>query len=313
MKDVIMPWFQFRKRSTEPETSADEQRMPPPDPRSTQQRPARSGLPPHLKRIVEERGKEPPRSRPASSDERMARMQRQRLAILYDIEQGELASEPENPWQNRIELLTEAMGTVRDDLRAVAEATPSPWHPLPATPVTDIVVDTEDAATVALAIDGNRFAYAEELDWAERGHQLARPELEPIEGDVTPLLPADTPEPLREPLAAHLADSLFVFATDLRDRQLDGEPLPNGPTLADMGNPCPACGGWTDWRGRCEACTVRKAKQLELKREETRLLSERSREAEERHRLVERLPVARRRLADIETEIAALERSLGKR
>jgi hypothetical protein len=312
MKDVIMPWFQFRKRSTAAETPVDEQQAPPFDRPSDRQRLAGTGLPPHLKRIMEERGTERPRSRLASNDERMARMQRQRLAILYDIEQGEIASEPENPWQNRIELLTEAMAAVQDDLRDVAETTPSPWHPLPATPVTDVVVDTEDAATVAFAIEGNRFTYAEELDWAERGHQLARPELEPIEGDVTPLLPEDVPELLRGPLATHLIDSLFVFATDLRDRQLDGEPLPTGPTLADMGKPCPACGGWTDWRGRCEACTVRKARQLELKREETRLLGERSREAEERHRLVERLPVARRRLADLDTEIAAIERSLGK-
>ncbi|HVL24754.1 MAG TPA: hypothetical protein VM450_11765 [Thermomicrobiales bacterium] len=304
-----MPWFPFRKHSHDAEPATD---TPETTNTATPGRHPGTELPPHMKRLLEERGAKRQPDRTATPDERMAKLQRQRLAILYDIEQGELASEPENPWQHRVELLTEALANVQDDQKAAAEVQPSPWHPLPATPVTDTVIDTEGAATVSFAIGGNPFHYAEEVDWAERGHQLARPELEPVEGDVTPLVPADTPEALREPLAEHLAQSLFVFASDLRDRQLDGEPLPASPTLADMGKPCPVCGGWTDWRGRCEACTARKARLMELKREENRLLSERASEAEERHRLVERLPVSRRRLSDVDNEIAAAERAMGK-
>jgi hypothetical protein len=309
-----MPWFQFRKRHDEPATTEPAPELAQ-ETAGTAHNTLGSALPPHMQRIVEERGRERTARKAATADQRLATMQQQRLAMLYDIEQGELAASDENPWQHRIELLTEALGTVQDDLRAVAEAAPSPWHPLPATPVTDIdiAIIEDDIATIAYTVDGQRFTYAEERDWAERGHQLARPELEQTNGDPAALVPADTPAALREPLAQHLRESLYVFAADLRDLTLDGEPLPQQPTLADMGKPCPACGGWTDWRGRCEACTIRKARQQELKREEARLLSERAQEAEERHRLVERLPISRRRLADLDAEIAALERSLGNR
>jgi hypothetical protein len=308
-----MPWFQFRKRHDEP-AAAEAAPAPAPESPGTAHNTLGTALPPHLQRIVEERGRERTARKAATADERLATMQRQRLAMLYDIEQGELAASGDNPWQHRIELLTEALGTVQDDLRAVAEVPPSPWHPLPPTPVTGIDVSIEnDLASIAFNVSGQHFAFAEERDWSERGHQLARPELEQIAGDPAALVPEDTPADLREPLALHLRESLYVFAADLRDVTLDGEPLPQHPTLADMGKPCPACGGWTDWRGRCEACTIRKARQQELKREETRLLSERAQEAEERHRLVERLPISRRRLADLDAEIAALERSLGER
>jgi len=304
-----MPWFQFRKRHDDSETT-EATPAPPSEPAGTAHNTLGTALPPHLKRIVEDRGRERTARKAATADERLAAMQRQRLAMLYDIEQGELAASDDNPWQHRIGLLTEALGTVQDDLRAVAEAPPSPWHPLPATPVADIDVSiADDVAMVAFTVGDQRFTYAEERDWAERGHQLARPELEQTAGDPASLVPADTPEELHQPLAQHLRESLYVFAADLRDRTLDDGPLPQRPTLGDMGKPCPACGGWTDWRGRCEACTVRKARQQELKREETRLLGERAREAEERHRLVERLPISRRRLADLDAEIVALERS----
>ena len=307
-----MPWFQFRRRHDDDEPAAAEPaRAEPARSDGTAHNTLGSALPTHLKRIVEERGKERASRRAATADERRAALQRQRLAILYDIEQGELAASDDNPWQHRIELLTEALATVEEDLRRSAETPRSPWHPLPETPVSNISVElAHDLATIAFAIGDHPFVYAEERDWAERGHQLARPELEHVTGDVAPLVPPDTPAELREPLARHLRESLFVFATDLRERTLDDAPLPERPTLADMGRPCPACGGWLDWRGRCETCTARKARQQNLRREQTRLLAERASEAEERHRLVERLPIARRRLADLDAEVAAFERSL---
>ncbi len=44
--------------------------------------------------------------------------------------------------------------------------------------------------------------------------------------------------------------------------------------------------------------------------EQNRLLKERANEAEERHRISERLVMARRRMSDLEAEIDAFERSV---
>lgn len=305
-----MSWFNFRKeKKAANQSPPDETRAPHPSPGAGVAPGKAPVLPPHMQRIVAERSKERPR-REASIEEKRAAFDRKRLTMLYDIEQGELATDPENPWTHRIELLTEALVTVDDDLNATLEPGTSLFHPLPETPITNIEGDAHDAVRVAFSIGDDRFEFAEILDWAERGHQIARPELRPVRNDVSGLIPADTPEALRGPLRAHLDDSIFTFATDLRDRALDEEPFPGHPTLADLAKPCPVCGGWINWGGRCPTCTARKAEQQSFKREQKRLLSERAREAEERHRLAERLPVARRRLADLDAEIAAFERSV---
>lgn len=267
------------------------------------------GLPPHMQRIVSQRGSSSIQGN-ASTEERRAALDRKRLTILYDVEQGELASQPENPWTHRIELLTEALGTVADDLQAAMSSTPSPFFPLPQTPISDITVEQDEGIKVAFNIGGHDFLYAESVDWAERGHQIAQPEFRAMKGDVEALLPRGLPSDLREPLRRHLTDSLAVFATELRNRTLDGDSLPMSATLADLANQCPVCSGWADWRGRCDACTSRKALEQSLRQEQNRLLRERAGESEERHRLSERLPIARRRLADLELEIEAFERSL---
>ncbi|HWK81487.1 MAG TPA: hypothetical protein VNP95_11990, partial [Thermomicrobiales bacterium] len=106
--------------------------------------------------------------------------------------------------------------------------------------------------------------------------------------------------------------SLDAFAEDLRERRLNGDPLPGAVTLADLAKPSPEAGGWLDWNRRSPVQAVRAAEELRLRRERDRLLSERGREAEERHRLVERLPIARRRLADVDAEIAAAEAAIAR-
>lgn len=305
-----MPWFNIRKHSKDkgsreaPETRDQASTRP-------ASRPAgHDALPPHMQRIVGERSKG--RRRPEMSVEsRRAAFERSRLAIEYDIEQGHLASEPENPWTHRIELLTEALGTVEDDLQAESQVSPEPYYPLPPTPITGIEIEKDPPIKVSFMIDGHQFLYAETLDWAERGHQISQPEFRATKSEVDALIPEGMPPELREPLKRHLTDSLAVFATDLRDRALDNEPMPDNATLADLARPCEVCGGWADWRGRCDACTNRKAREQSLRMEQNRLLRERASEAEERHRLAERLPIARRRLADLEAEIASFERSLG--
>ncbi len=305
-----MPWFNIRKQNKEKESqesSATEKTgTPKPPVRSAEATPT---LPPHMQRLVGERSKACPQ-RHASVEERRAAYDRKRLAIQYDIEQGYLATKPENPWTHRIELLTEALGTIEDDLKAESEAPPASFYPLPPTPISDITIERGRGIAVSFTIDDHRFAFAETLDWAERGHRVSQPEFRATVGDIENLVPAETPPQLREPLKQHLTDSLAVFATDLRDRALDKEPMPTSATLADLAGLCKVCGGWADWRGRCDACTNRKAREQSLRLEQTRLLRERANESEERHRRAERLPIARRRMADLEAEIAAFERSL---
>ena len=80
-------------------------------------------------------------------------------------------------------------------------------------------------------------------------------------------------------------------------------------TLADLAPKCPTCGGWMDYNRNCNTCAVRKVSEQNLFQERQHLMKERSAEAEERHRLGERLPLAQRRMADVERELAELDAS----
>ncbi len=297
-----MTWRNLFRKSTseqEPEETSPEPKPAVPN----------RGVPAHLAQAIEKRSAGGPSPNQDPEQRKLAGLRRRRVAILFDIEQGELAASPDNPWTQRIALLGEAMTNVGDDLVEASKVEPGPNHPVPATPIAIGAIgaiDSGDAASVAFSIGANPFLYSEDPDWAERGHQIARSELVRRSGEVDALVPGETPEELRGPLCAHLGDSLFVMASDLRDRVLDGEPLPPSPSLADHAAPCPVCGGWTDWRGTCQACARRNAELAALKREETRLLDERIRESDERRRLVEGLPLARKRLRDVEANLARL-------
>jgi hypothetical protein len=272
---------------------------------------AQRAVPPHLAQRLNLQ----PRRTGSEVDlrRRHARLENQREQTLYDIAQGELALEDDNPWKQRTALLTETLETVEADRERTERAQPEPYWPVPPVPVGDLAVAVEnDVATVRFSVGDERFVYEEPLDWAERGHQIARTELHRVEGDPARVLPAETPVELREALLAHLDHSLFVLATVLRDAQLDEAPLPDDVTLADLAKPCPTCGGWTDYRGRCQACARRKVRLQALFQERGRLLNERAAEIEEQHRIAERLPLARKRLRDIEAEIAALERKIAE-
>lgn len=268
-------------------------------------------LPPHMQRIVDERSAPRISPDPGVEEQRDA-YERRRISLQFDIDQGELASSPDNPWTHRIELLSEALVNVEEELRQAEQVVPGPYHPVPATPISGITVERNEGISLAFTIGDTAFAFEEVLDWAERGTQLARPELVQVDGDALTLVPANTPPSLVVPLGAHLRDSVMTFATDLRDRTLDEDPLPDDPSLADLARPCETCGGWTDWNGTCDTCSTRKARAQELFRERTHLLRERANEAEERHRLTERLPLARHRMRDLQDEYAAWERSLQK-
>lgn len=295
------------KQDTPPQAdnSASHSAQPSANPPAGEQTPARR-LPPHMQRAIGQRqrtGADDPKAR-------LATLRRRRTAARYDMEQGELAQQDDNPWKQRASLLTEALETVQSDREETINSEPGPYHPVAPTPIRDPNVSFQnDVATVTLSVGNQDFMYEEPLDWAERGHQIMRSDLVRTSGALDPLLPNDVPPDLREPLRAHLDLSLFVLATDLRDRTLNDDALPDGLTLADLARPCPQCGGWTDVLGRCQNCARRNARIQELDQERNRLLSERAEELEEEHRMAERAPIARRRLADIDTEIAALERS----
>ncbi|MGB3307055.1 MAG: hypothetical protein WBA63_12775 [Thermomicrobiales bacterium] len=304
-----MSWLQFWKNDKERDQEADAKAKKedaelaaPPGARLP------GVMPPHMQRIMIERRR--PDDREIDPAQQLARLRQRRLAFLFDVEQGELAAEDDNPWTNRIALLTEAMETVKTDQQRLRTAEPAPYAPVPPTPIENVAVSEGQPFHVSFTIGPESFDYTEELDWAERGHQLALPELRRQQGNAATLVPPETPADLREALAAHLAHSVDVFAFDMRDRRVDLENLPSHPTLADLASPCPTCGGWADWKGRCAACAARAGEELRLRREEQRLLDERAREAEERHRLTERLPIARRRLADLDADIAKAEQQL---
>lgn len=263
-------------------------------------------LPPHMQRLLGERSHNIDDDQSAGESRRAA-LERRRMAIQFDIDQGELALEPHNPWTHRIELLTEALGNVETEIQKARQVERQPYHPLPTTPISDMQVSDAEPYQVSFTIDGEMFQWGERLDWIERGGILAQPEFVLERGSVEALVPTDTPEELISPLRDHLRDSVTAFAVVLRDARLAGEDLPSGVTLADLAPQCPVCGGWMDYNKTCNACAIRKVNEQSLFSERQHLMKERSAEAEERHRLGERLPLALRRMADLERELAELE------
>lgn len=253
-----------------------------------------------------------PTSDPAR-ERRLTELRRRQEDARFDVERAELALAPDNPWTERIALLSETLASVDADRRAIDDLPPAPTFSLPPTPIRDLRASGNEPIEVSFAIGDQRFVFREETDWDQRGGPTVRGDLRPQAGDPAALLPSgvgpgppETPPDRRDALATHLADSLFVFAADLRDRALSGEPLPTAPTLTDLATSCPICGGWQDWRGRCPECARRDLRRRSLRSEADRLEAERSAASEERHRWADRLPVARRRLAQIEVDIASV-------
>ena len=185
---------------------------------------------------------------------------------------------------------------------------PLPPISLPETPITAIDVRLEEPLSVSFQIGDERFLWEEEIDWDQRGGPVVRGQIRQRNGDAARLVPDDIPASRREELIRHLRESIEVLALDLRERALEGAELPANATLADLARPCPVCGDWLDWRGHCDACAQRAWQRQNLKAEAARLTKEREDEESDRHKWAERLPVARKRLADIEADIAALVR-----
>lgn len=239
---------------------------------------------------------------------RLDHLRQRRELVLFDVERAEAATSPDNPWQERVDLLGESLAEIEADLAALDQERESPGVTLPETPITRIAAIGDEPATVAFTIGGEHFRFEEERDWDQRGGPVVRGDLRRRSGDVAKVIPANlaTNRELVEELTDHLAASVVVLATDLRDRAVDGAPLPAQPTLADLARPCEECGGWRDWRGTCDRCAERAFRRQRLRAEADRLRGERDAEADERRKWADRLPIAYRRLADVEAEIARL-------
>jgi hypothetical protein len=248
----------------------------------------------------------PPPFEGVDRSQRFEQLKRRREGAMYDLSQAELALKDDNPWRQRVQLLTEALEAVERDLEELDNLPRREVPSLPSTPIEILEVMAEEPAAISFRIGDQTFRYEEDLDWAERGGPVVHGELQHRSGDPEALVPKSVPAELQSELVDHLVDSLFVFATDLRDRALTGEPRPAAPTLADLARPCPKCGGWQDWRGNCSECKRRQWRRQQLEAEGERLDGERTAEIEDQAKWSERLPVARKRLAEIDAEIAAL-------
>ncbi len=247
----------------------------------------------------------PPRNQ-TPAPERIATLKRRRDGILFDLEQSELAQQEDNPWRQRIALLEETIVDIRAERTAVDEIPRLNLPEPPATPVSIGEVRWEDPALVEITIVDRPFRFESDLDWAERGTYVSRNDLELRSGDPAAIAPAGWDGPTRERFSNRLNESLFILASDLRNRAENDEPLPNLSTLGDLIAPCPECGDWKLWGGFCPSCAERAQRSKALDDEIIARLGEISREEEERAEIAERLPVARRRLTDVDAELSAL-------
>lgn len=237
----------------------------------------------------------------------LRRLLQRRENLRYDVARAEQAFQPENPWLERIGQLDAAIAQAEADLRTLRPTPASvPNLQLPATPVEVVAVQPADPVSVTLRAGSVTLRYDEEVDWAERGHQLALPELTHTDGDVTPLIPDTLDEEQRAALAAHLRTGFSIVAEEVLERAVDHEPLPSY-TLAAMTRPCPDCGGWMDPKGRCPACTRLEQQRAEVRAALRRLRAERDDQQQDLARNRERLPVLQRQLIETEADIAKLE------
>lgn len=243
---------------------------------------------------------------PAQAARRRARLERRVADLRYDLALALSAGQPHNRWTERVAELDAAIAQARSDADAVLAPPAEPAGiPLPPLPVTVERVVSSEPGEVRFRVGDETFEYTEELDWAERGHQMAEPVLRRVAGSVTTLLPPDLPPERRAELHEHLAHGLGTLAALLREGGLapaDAE----RKTLADLADPCPICGGWRDLLGRCPACQQRRWESDALHAEAARLLKERNDQLDEAHRWAERRGLLQRQLLDAEAELARL-------
>ncbi len=292
-----MPWWDILKRKSSDRLPEPHVQPPLPVP------PPRRELP--MASAPASRPKADPND-PAVRERRRARLERRIQDLRYDLNQAELAQTDANRWTERVDGINQAIEQARRDVETVMSVPPG-WipHPLPAWPVVVESLQPHEPAEIRLRVGEVPFHYSEALDWAERGHQKAPPELRRAEGEIERLMPDSIPPNRRAELRDHLAHGLATLVTQIREDALDGRQTPS-LTLADLATPCPDCGGWRDLKGRCPACQEREWRADQLRADIDRLIKERNDQLEELAKFRDRLPVLRRQLADSEAELAML-------
>jgi len=290
-EETMMVWRRLFKRD-EPEPPVTAPTLPPTAPTLPATRRHRRG--------------DIPVARDPETQRALDQLRRRRETLVFDVERAISATQPDNLWRERIDLLRDSLASVEADLAALDQEVGVAGGLPPATPIVAVVTTADAPMVVRFTIGGESFEFQEEIDWDQRGGPVVRGDLRQREGDVARLALGDLPIAQRVGLVQHLGESVLVFATDLRDRTLNQEPLPVSATLTDLARPCPECGGWRDWGGTCAACARRAFRRQSLRAEAGRLTKEREEETAEWRKWAERLPIARRRLADADAEMAKL-------
>lgn len=237
---------------------------------------------------------------------RLARLQTRRTNLEYDLNRAESAFLTHNRWTERVDQLDEAIQQANDDIaQLVPHPSDVPSIQLPPTAIEISVVSIAEPAELTLTVGRAAFHYREEVDWAERGHQLTLPILTLEEGGIAPVVPPTLASSERELLVEHLRNSFSFIANDALECATDDQPLPSF-TLADLTRPCEECGGWLDPKGRCPMCTRFEWQRNEIAEAARRLHDERNSSLAELDHARERLPVIRRQLQEVDRDIAEL-------
>lgn len=227
--------------------------------------------------------------------------------LRYDLQRAEESLAAENQWTERIEQLNQAIEQAIAD-RGAIDPDPTPMNRPQLEPVPVEVSELQEAepAKITLKIGATSIAYSEEIDWAERGHQVTIPELRRISGDVDDLLPELETVGLAQELREHLRHSLAIYANQVLEHAAEGSEPP-AMTLADMTSRCPQCGGWLDQKARCPHCAELDWKRQQIENDLRRIRKERDEVIQDLERQRDRIPVIRRQLAETRADIEKLQ------
>jgi hypothetical protein len=272
---------------------------------------------------TENAGHEPADSGPARHDDSQAgaqsgfhirdaerrqlrRLLRRRDNLLYDLQRAEDSLAEDNQWTERIEQLNQAIEQAMAD-RAAIEPKPSAVErpQLGPQPIEIVELREAEPAAVTLQIGETRISYREEIDWAERGHQVTIPELRRVDGDVDALVPALPDDNAARELKEHLLHSLAILANQGLESAAAGE-APPALTLADITRPCEQCGGWLDQKDRCPDCAELDWKREQIDADLRRIRKERDEVIQDLERQRDRLPIIQRQIAETESDIETL-------
>jgi hypothetical protein len=236
----------------------------------------------------------------------LRRLLRRQDDLTYDLERAEESLNEENQWTERIEQLNQAIEQAMADREAIEpEDDTPPRMQLEPIPVEIAELTEEEPASVTLRIGSTEISYREEIDWAERGHNVTMPELLRVSGDVEPLLPELDSEERVQELREHLLHSLSTYSNQILEHSAAGGEPP-AMTLADITRTCPACGGWLDQKNRCPICAELNWKRQEIDADLRRLRKERDDVISDLERQRDRLPIIQRQLAETRADIDKL-------